>query len=117
MGTPIHILSEINGEVRKAICANCGLVNISKAGIRKNGNIQWKCAVGRRQEKNKRKSPYRRRHLKTYCETCGFVAVNKCQLDLDHIDGNHKNNNPSNFQTLCANCHRLKAYINKEWIK
>jgi 5-methylcytosine-specific restriction endonuclease McrA len=32
------------------------------------------------------------------------------QLDVDHIDGNHRNNNPENLQTLCANCHRLKTF-------
>ena len=42
---------------------------------------------------------------------CNFVPVNPCQLDVDHIDGDNKNNNPDNLQTLCANCHRLKTYI------
>lgn len=52
---------------------------------------------------------------KGYCECCGFVAENICQLDLDHIDGNHYNNSQDNLQTLCANCHRLKTYMNKDW--
>jgi 5-methylcytosine-specific restriction endonuclease McrA len=38
-----------------------------------------------------------------------------CQLDLDHIDGNNTNNNIDNLQTLCANCHRYKTWINKDW--
>ena len=54
---------------------------------------------------------------KTHCEKCGFVAVDPCQLDVDHIDGNHKNNDPSNLQTLCANCHRLKTVKNKDYLK
>lgn len=45
---------------------------------------------------------------------CGFVAVDPCQLDVDHIDGNSKNDDPSNWQTLCANCHRLKTKRNRE---
>ena len=57
--------------------------------------------------------------LKTYkkdrCDFCGFIAVHTCQLDVDHIDGNNKNNNPKNLQTLCANCHRLKTKINMDW--
>lgn len=44
---------------------------------------------------------------------CGFVPTNMCQLDVDHIDGNHINNTPDNLQTLCANCHRLKTYIQR----
>ena len=34
-----------------------------------------------------------------------------CQLDVDHIDGNHNNDEEVNLQTLCANCHRLKTYV------
>jgi 5-methylcytosine-specific restriction endonuclease McrA len=36
------------------------------------------------------------------------------QLDVDHIDGNHANDDPSNLQTLCANCHRLKTQVNAD---
>ena len=32
-----------------------------------------------------------------------------CQLDLDHIDGNHFNSNPENIQTICRNCHSRKS--------
>lgn len=46
---------------------------------------------------------------KNYCESCGFIAKHRVQLDVDHIDGNHYNNDLSNLQTLCANCHRLKT--------
>jgi 5-methylcytosine-specific restriction endonuclease McrA len=52
---------------------------------------------------------------KTYCELCGFKAEHSCQLDVDHVDGDHSNNNPDNLQTLCANCHRLKTFMNKDW--
>lgn len=46
---------------------------------------------------------------KKTCSMCGFVAIHKCQLDIDHVDGNHQNNDSSNLQILCANCHRLKT--------
>lgn len=49
------------------------------------------------------------------CKICGFIALHPCQLDIDHIDGNHKNNELSNLQTLCSNCHRLKTFLNKDW--
>lgn len=49
------------------------------------------------------------------CNGCGFIPVHSCQLDVDHIDGNKKNSNPENLQTLCANCHRLKTFLNKDW--
>ena len=51
-----------------------------------------------------------RRVKKTACEACGFQAVDTTQLDVDHKDGNHHNNDPNNLWTLCANCHRLKTW-------
>lgn len=52
-------------------------------------------------------------HKLNYCEECGFIPKHKCQLDVDHIDKNHQNNDPNNLQTLCANCHRLKSYYER----
>lgn len=49
------------------------------------------------------------------CEICGFIAVHRGQLDIDHIDGNSKNNDPSNHQTICSNCHRLKTIMNRDY--
>ena len=51
---------------------------------------------------------------KDFCERCGFIPEDSCQLDVDHKDGNHDNNSEDNLQTLCANCHRLKTKQNKE---
>ena len=54
-------------------------------------------------------------YRKDSCEACGFIPEHTAQLDVDHIDGNSNNNDPSNLQTLCANCHRLKTVINSDW--
>lgn len=51
-----------------------------------------------------------------YCECCSFQAEHLCQLDVDHIDGNHDNNSHENLQTLCSNCHRLKTWKNKDYL-
>ena len=58
--------------------------------------------------------PYRK-HVKSFCEHCGFIPQHMCQLDVDHINGDKTDNSLSNLQTLCANCHRLKTYLNKDW--
>lgn len=46
--------------------------------------------------------------IKQYkCEKCGIDAWNgvRAPLDLHHKDGNGKNNNLSNLEVLCPNCH------------
>lgn len=57
-----------------------------------------------------------RHYKKDNCELCGFVPIHPSQLDVDHIDANHNNNNPDNLMTLCANCHRLKTHLNKDYM-
>ena len=64
----------------------------------------------RNQRVDKQKRPYRS-FVKDQCERCGFVPEHICQLDVDHKDGNHSNNEEANLQTLCANCHRLKTRL------
>jgi hypothetical protein len=55
------------------------------------------------------------KYKKDRCEQCGFIPMHRVQLDVDHIDGCKQNNDPSNLQTLCSNCHRLKTYLNHDW--
>lgn len=59
-----------------------------------------------------KKNKYQKLVTKECCRVCGFVAVHGSQLDIDHIDGDHSNNDVSNLQVLCANCHRLKTIMN-----
>ena len=62
-------------------------------------------------------------HIKTYlfikynnkCAKCGWSQVNpytnSIPLEVDHIDGNYKNNSEENLILLCPNCHSLtKSY-------
>ena len=52
-------------------------------------------------------------YKKSVCEECGCVPEHSRQLDVDHVDENHSNNDPSNLKTLCANCHRLKTHYQR----
>jgi Zn finger protein HypA/HybF involved in hydrogenase expression len=81
-------------------CFVCGVFNVMYKGNNKYGNKCDSC----------HHRPYSR-EKKMYCENCGFKALHRAQLDVDHIDENHKNNVPENLQTLCPNCHRLKSLI------
>lgn len=42
------------------------------------------------------------------CNRCNLTEWlgDPISLDLDHIDGNNKNNLPYNLRLLCPNCHR-----------
>lgn len=42
-----------------------------------------------------------RKHRKLLCEACGSTD----NLHAHHVDGNPKNNDSSNIQTLCTFCH------------
>lgn len=44
------------------------------------------------------------------CVSCGIDEWNgqKLVLEIDHIDGQYWNNQQSNLQFLCPNCHSLK---------
>lgn len=64
----------------------------------------------------KRKTPWKKQRGKE-CEFCGFTPVHPCQLDVDHKNGDKKDNREINLQTLCANCHRLKTFLNKDWAR
>ena len=48
---------------------------------------------------------------KNECCECGWNKVNKTTgkipLQIDHIDGNYKNNKEDNLRLLCPNCHSL----------
>ena len=117
IGLSVHKLSNIDIEKRTADCQECGQVK-----IKRRPNNTWRCKVGWKKgskvyRSKKRYDRLYRNHKKDKCERCGFLPEHSCQLDVDHIDGNNKNDDLSNLQTLCANCHRLKTYINKDNIK
>jgi hypothetical protein len=45
------------------------------------------------------------------CMECGWGKINetsgKVPIELEHIDGDHANNNLDNLKLLCPNCHSL----------
>ena len=45
------------------------------------------------------------------CARCGWGEINpysnKVPLEVEHIDGDYKNNRPENLTLLCPNCHSL----------
>lgn len=49
-----------------------------------------------------------RKYKGIQCEQCGL----RKSLHIHHIDGNYRNNDPSNLQTLCGSCHLLLHWNN-----
>ena len=45
---------------------------------------------------------------------CNICKKKLGVCDFDHIDGNHTNNNMSNCQALCLDCHALKSRGQKQ---
>lgn len=47
------------------------------------------------------------------CCLCGWNKVNihtgKIPLEIDHVDGNWKNNTEENLRLICPNCHSLTS--------
>ncbi len=46
------------------------------------------------------------------CEECAWAKISKdgrIPLELDHINGDHRDNRLKNLRVLCPNCHSLKS--------
>lgn len=109
----------------KAICANCGKdidKLISHTKRTKTGNLYCSrsCSASKNNTlfKTGTKHPnytnglgsYRKAKLRDLlvpvCERCGFDNI--LALDVHHKDGNRKNNDLSNLEVLCCNCHAIE---------
>ena len=110
-----HRITDVDEKSKIGLCQICGTVSVRKRyKKRKDGSDMYRCQNEYSRRRNLSKRPYRI-HLKKSCEMCGFMPQHEIQMDIDHIDGNSKNNDLSNLQTLCANCHRLKTFINRDF--
>lgn len=112
----VHILSNIDPIERTGICEHCGPVKLKTRGTSyfPTQPGYWKCENSSVGGKTKRACRLEfRTNLKEYCERCLFKPAHHSQLDIHHKDYNHKNNDPSNLETLCANCHRLETWMKR----
>jgi hypothetical protein len=102
----IHKLISKDIQAMRGVCSHCGPVKIKS----KHRGKYYACNEAEKKWSQSGHTYIYRKHKKDHCERCKFIPVHPCQLDVDHIDGNHENHKPENLQTLCANCHRLKTH-------
>jgi 5-methylcytosine-specific restriction endonuclease McrA len=96
----------------RPLCVNCGRPARYHTK-NSDGSVKYWRKYCTMCHKNQGQNQYRYRlKKKKKCEVCGFKAVHPCQLDVDHINGDHKDDRDENLMTLCANCHRLKTVMN-----
>lgn len=116
-----HRIQNVDSVSRTGRCSQCGLTRV-KPRYGRPGQGGWRCSRAFRAKpseiahRRRMRQQDHRRHVGARCECCGFIAEHLAQLDVDHRDGNHSNNDPSNLQTLCANCHRLKTLLERNRI-
>jgi hypothetical protein len=70
--------------------------------------IIWK-VTHRTKERRYFSVDIKRRVLREQGNKCAICKRNKGVWDYDHIDGNRSNNNISNCQALCPDCHAKKT--------
>lgn len=96
-------------------CDTCG-IRLERKRMQTNGRLEDLGVFKRRKhcslscantkEGNVKRGTYHwraRKHRKSSCEACGLTD----QLHAHHVDGNRKNNEAENIQTLCVFCHNF----------
>lgn len=100
----------------RTLCQYCNLQLSKPNGVSKHGFTKWhKYCASCAKNLYEAKHSHRMNKRKT-CERCGFIAIDKCQLDLIYVDSNSKNKDVSNIKTYCANCSRIYKKYNKKSI-
>ncbi len=102
----------------KPILAGLHKKTCSRACANKNRTGMKYKLHGSRKDKVKYYRSLKMRLLKSrgkHCERCGY---NKYEiLQVHHKDGNNKNNNISNLELVCPNCHFEEHYLENSWFK
>ena len=90
----------------KVVCSFIPSKINGKLNVSRKKYFRPQCRSCKKKLYKERRYSYRDKKEKV-CSFCGFFAINKCQLEVDHIDGDASNNNESNLRIICPNCHSL----------
>lgn len=113
------------------VCINQGCnkkVQIRHWSAQEIPSLKTECSTCATARKNNRTLQNIIFHKKIYCENkdgrLGFICpidIKRCSefpsdcFDMDHIDGDHTNNNPDNVMTICKICHARKGKENNDF--
>jgi hypothetical protein len=105
-------------------CVNCGCNNKVLVREWKYWSFKSECSRCTSARKKRKTIQGVTIHKKNYCENVdgqlgfacpvphdGWIGF-QSSLDLDHLDGNHYNNIPTNVKTFCKLCHGRKSLDN-----
>lgn len=103
-----------------AKCKNCGKktarsnYTYCSNNCQQDYQLEQRIASGKFSEKTAKK--YLLKHNKNRCSVCNLTKWNgqPIPIELDHINGNSKDNSLSNLRLICPNCHaQTKTYKGK----
>jgi hypothetical protein len=106
-----HSLAEynINASAQRMIAIFLLFVGLGVlSSTRRKKSIAWKKRRGLRRQFSGSVREQVLKHQKYKCANCD-MSISSPLIHYDHIDGNHSNNDISNCQALCPNCHILKT--------
>lgn len=94
---------------KRGICEHCNENPQEPNRAKNRTNYRRFCASCYTKRKKKKYNPEYKR--KDFCEACGDRPLIPQLLQMDHLDGNSKNNDLKNYWTLCVTCHQIKSII------
>lgn len=93
-------------------CKRCNLIQVARTGWICDGcNLRKKVFFKNKSWDELNRDDYRRRRLLdergVQCEICKLTEWmgQPIPVEIDHIDGNHSNNDKCNLRIVCCNCH------------
>jgi hypothetical protein len=91
----------------------CGTLSRRTCGCGRPTEIKDKDSQGRPKYRSQcsRWREQARKYPTDKCEGCGLLNDGTGNIDRDHIDGNRSNNEFSNLQALCKDCHKVKTKV------
>ncbi len=109
---------------RETPCVVCGTLILASAnkktcsrGCANKNRTGIKYKIGSPKDKVKDQRTIKLRMIATHGRQCERCSYDKIQiLNVHHKDRNRKNNDLTNLELICPNCHAEEHYLENSWI-